>query len=744
MYDLFSTIAEATNPATTAAAIMGIPTQPEEANSQPRAQEQPARRIFTNIADIFTELRKIGHADKMTWPQFTQLYTDITDQRAPIMAMINKMTMAEINKYIYKLRSDVTKKDMVEDMWESIIGSFNLGGLISYSMTYFGGTKDPNAPTCYEEALLKALKGQTAETLALYQESKAADRAKRKKALENPETLEEFRTFLHYRPAEAMTAAQCILYDQLITEGRQQRRQVEQERRAEVTAVKVEGLEMEIKTSHHAKKNIPLWVVTMSDRVDSSVFADLKVKAHKFDGYYSSYRGQGAIPGFTFEAEENARLFAGLTEGNQSAHEIQQAQQQETRQDRAETLEEKAARMKEEAEEVLNRDRKTNTHRRARFAASAENAALYKIEFAETMAKIAQGQQDGTVKFLTLLTTMTELDTLNGILSRAKEAYIKAKDMKRDNYELCAEVVNYVKFPHPSMWISNVMPVIGQLANVPGCKMAAARMLKAMKATTADFITVTGRQGIEDFETLLCTPHRGVSTYSEYHKEDLLKYKRVMRMQLESLPELRTALRELVNIKLGAKISPEMKKAQEIRELERKFIGTNIDGFFPTPAALVNKMLDNADIQPEHTILEPSAGLGHIADIISERHPENPLTVCEISYSLCEALKLKGYEIDIREDFLSHTQTYDRIIMNPPFENGQDMDHVRHAFSLLNPGGRLVAIMAGNKGKSDRKTTEFIEFVQNQGGSIEENPAGSFLSAFRPTGVSTVMVVLDK
>lgn len=744
MYDLFSQIAEATNPATTAAAIIGTPTQPEEIKSQPRAQEQPKRRIFTNVADIFTELRKIGHAELMNWEQFTQLYKDITDQRAAIMVMINKMTMAEIDKYIYKLRSDVTKKERVEDMWESIIGSFNLGGLISYSISYFGGTKDPGAPSSYEEALTVALSKQTPETLALYQESKAADRAKRKKALENPETLEEFRTFLTYRPAEAMTAAQCILYDQLITEGRQQRRQVEQERKAEVTAVKVEGLEMEIKTSHHAKKNIPLWVVTLSDRVEAATFTELKAKAHKFDGYYSSYRGQGAIPGFTFEAEENAKLFAGLTEGNQSAHEIQQAQAAETRQDRAETLEEKAARIKAEAEEVLNRDRKTNTHKRAREAASAANAALYKIEFAETMAKIAQGQQDGTVKFLTLLSTMTELDTLNSILGRAKEDYIKAKGIKREEYELCPEVVNYVKFPYPNMWISNVMPVIGQLANVPGCKMAAARMLKIMKATKADFVTVSRRQELEDFETLLCTPHKGVSTYSEYHKADLLKYKRVMRLQLESLPELRTALRELVNIKLGAKISPEMKKAQEIRELERKFIGSNIDGFFPTPAALVNRMIDQADIQEGHTILEPSAGLGHIADVISERHPDNPLTVCEISYSLCEALKLKGYEIDIREDFLKHTNTYDRIIMNPPFENGQDITHVLHAFSLLNPGGRLVAIMAGNKGKSDKKTTEFVEFVQNQGGSIEENPAGSFLSSFRPTGVNTITVILDK
>ena len=36
---------------------------------------------------------------------------------------------------------------------------------------------------------------------------------------------------------------------------------------------------------------------------------------------------------------------------------------------------------------------------------------------------------------------------------------------------------------------------------------------------------------------------------------------------------------------------------------------------------------------------------------------------------------------------------YDRIIMNPPFSNRQDAEHVRHAYELLRPNGRIVAIM---------------------------------------------------
>jgi hypothetical protein len=736
MYDLFSQQTTSSTPAQ----IMSIPTQPEERS------QGPAPRIFTNIPDLIAEIRTISHADKMTWAQFNQLYKDMTAQAPEIMAMINKMTIADINKYVYKLRSGETKKDMCERLYDSLFGSFNISGnMLSYSPAGFGYSG--SGPTSWEEALKIQLSKQTEEDFNKYQAEAQADRDQRKKALTNPETLEEFRIFLQYRKPEVMTSEQRALYDRLITESKQGQRARTEERQAEVTAVKVEGLEMEIKTSYHAKKNIPLWVVVMSDRVDSNVFNDLKIKAKKFDGYYSSYRAQGAIPGFTFEAAENARLFAGLTESNQSAHEIQQEIKAEAAQERAETLEEKATRIKEVAEGQLNQDRKTNTHKRASQAASAERAALYNIEFAETMAKIAQGQQDGTIKFLTALRAIADLETLNAVLSAAKMRYIKAKDIRYEDYELTPEVVDFVVFPYPSIWKSNGVSDCMKLRNTPGCKMAAARVGKRLDAFKEEVYYFTRTHEIEDFETLFCTAYRNVPHFygnPERYKEELMKYKRCMRMRLESLPELRTALRELVNIKLNTTISPEMKKAQEIRELERKFIGVKIDGFFPTPRDLAEQIVNLAEVKPGNTILEPSAGLGHLADVISELHPDNDLKVVEISYSLSEALRLKGYEIAEREDFLNHTGTYDRIIMNPPFENGQDMDHVRHAYSLLNEGGRLVAIMAANKGNTDRKTAEFNQFIQNNGGSITPNNTGSFLSAFRPTGVNTITVILDK
>lgn len=233
------------------------------------------------------------------------------------------------------------------------------------------------------------------------------------------------------------------------------------------------------------------------------------------------------------------------------------------------------------------------------------------------------------------------------------------------------------------------------------------------------------------------------SIYIDKYKESFLTYKRIMRLQIESLPELRAALRELVAIDKQTAVSPELLKAQQLREMERKFINADIPGFFPTPGQLAREVVEMANVGPAHTICEPSAGLGHLAEAIEEMHPDNDLTVIELNYSLCEALKLKGFTVEERENFLNHASTYDRIIMNPPFENGQDIDHVLHAYSLLNEGGRLVAIMAGNKQKTDRKTSEFMDLVQCKG-YHQQNPQGSFLSSFRPTGVNTITVVLDK
>lgn len=193
----------------------------------------------------------------------------------------------------------------------------------------------------------------------------------------------------------------------------------------------------------------------------------------------------------------------------------------------------------------------------------------------------------------------------------------------------------------------------------------------------------------------------------------------------------------------------ELKRKQEIERMEHALVGLDIPGFFPTPRPVIERMLDEADIRPGQMVLEPSAGKGDIADAIRERHgdTEIALTVVEISPRLAAILREKGHDLSPVDDFLECRGTYDRIIMNPPFENGQDIDHVRHAYKLLAPGGRVVAIVSnGPFYRSDRKSVEFREWLDGQEVSMEELPAGTFngKDSFRQTGVASKLVVIEK
>jgi len=131
--------------------------------------------------------------------------------------------------------------------------------------------------------------------------------------------------------------------------------------------------------------------------------------------------------------------------------------------------------------------------------------------------------------------------------------------------------------------------------------------------------------------------------------------------------------------------------------------------------------------------------------VIKEKAPDADLKTIEWQGELADILRLKGHEV-IGSDFLEHQGKYDRIVMNPPFEKFQDIDHVRHAYEHLNPGGRLVSIMSESPFfRTDKKAVEFREWLDSVGGTIEELPEKSFSQkSERATGVSSRVVIINK
>lgn len=165
-----------------------------------------------------------------------------------------------------------------------------------------------------------------------------------------------------------------------------------------------------------------------------------------------------------------------------------------------------------------------------------------------------------------------------------------------------------------------------------------------------------------------------------------------------------------------------------------------IPGFFPTPPTKADDMVEIADLGTNDRILEPEAGAGAIAEAI--RRAGFSCRCIEIHPTLVEILRRKGFDT-IHGDFMDHLERYDKIIMNPPFENSQDIDHVLHAFQILNDGGRIVAIMsAGVFYREHTKARAFREWLEGVGGYWEELPAGTFQVS--GTGVNACLVVINK
>ena len=173
----------------------------------------------------------------------------------------------------------------------------------------------------------------------------------------------------------------------------------------------------------------------------------------------------------------------------------------------------------------------------------------------------------------------------------------------------------------------------------------------------------------------------------------------------------------------------------------------SVPQLFPTPFALASRMVDLARLQMGARVLEPSAGTGAILQALPGvlPFPGNRQTACEvvafeINPTLADGLKQSGLaQTVICADFLdcaAVAEQFDAVLMNPPFANGDDIQHIIHALTMLKPGGRLVAICANGP----RQQAALQPLVAQHGGTWEDLPAGTFKGA--GTGVNTALIVL--
>jgi predicted RNA methylase len=174
-------------------------------------------------------------------------------------------------------------------------------------------------------------------------------------------------------------------------------------------------------------------------------------------------------------------------------------------------------------------------------------------------------------------------------------------------------------------------------------------------------------------------------------------------------------------------------------------------GAFNSSEDVAQRVIGLAEIREGMTVLEPSAGTGMLAK--AARAKGGQVMCIELQPGLAHELRAVHRFPKVEErDFLqcdpAHFASFDRIVMNPPFDRGRDCDHVRHAYQFLRPGGILVAVMSARAEFATDARHKALHDLIAQSDTYHgrwnwrDLPERSFAHA--GTNVNTVMLIMQK
>lgn len=812
----------------------------DSANKKYGGDTTEADRILT-LSDIDTLVAGLndGTVSAESYKAAWQAFQKSADT---IKAGLHKLTKPQLLDKVggmlaYRMKGE-NKPDIVNAVFDAARDVFSLGR--DYGpQGYFMGEHEK-----YKEAKNKAfadlIDATTDEDLKAYADKIAEANAERRqaandfeKAIQNPQTLDDFRKYVTAKLRQGMSESEVRMsltpdqrarMDDLHAEDTRKGRAPRPAPAVTAASVTTGG---DIVATKHTKTGEDLYVVRPSERVERDQYSIWSSTAKGMGGWYSSFRGNGAVPGFQFKARESADAFlayiGGDTEGaKQVAQERRDAFSDDRSQSAVERLTEMADRLEDRADESLSRDRKVNTARRASMAASAEASANADKAMARTMRNIANAIKDGKAKFLDKVRQKVQVEMLASFVRDAKyseltKRYPSYADFERNRYEKpTSETADYAAFPKYTADRADLARMGREMELVEGSKKMGQRLLKVADDATDEYLkfvkanlnkvstfrlkdgspaiyssrddaeSAIARSGFRG-KAMVFSVKRGqnlvvmgpamakenglwtadtgkrITLTDEAGEEITAKAESMNRnrekvylphqfsatrerraklkaMGIESAAEFRAALREFVAL------SEAPERPSRVKELERAMVGRRNDGldFFPTPSGVAQQMIEAAGIEEGMSVLEPSAGMGHIAEQIRETGVDPD--VVEFSSSRRELLEAKGFNV-VANDFMEASGEYDRIVMNPPFSDRRDAEHVRHAFDLLKPGGRIVAIMGeGVFFGQDKKAESFREWLDSVGGSSEKLPDGTFIDPSLPVNTATNarLVVIDK
>jgi SAM-dependent methyltransferase len=137
--------------------------------------------------------------------------------------------------------------------------------------------------------------------------------------------------------------------------------------------------------------------------------------------------------------------------------------------------------------------------------------------------------------------------------------------------------------------------------------------------------------------------------------------------------------------------------------------------YYPTPKAVVDRVISNLYQLTGQRVLEPSCGCGRFMDALRKAGAK-PYGI-EVDPKRAAQSRAKGHSV-LLANFLETVPTgdFDRVVMNPPFYGKHYAKHVKHALEFLKPGGTLTAILPA--------TARYDHGLLD--GKWEDLPVGSF------------------
>lgn len=158
------------------------------------------------------------------------------------------------------------------------------------------------------------------------------------------------------------------------------------------------------------------------------------------------------------------------------------------------------------------------------------------------------------------------------------------------------------------------------------------------------------------------------------------------------------------------------------QETENKKASTEVSKdlqFYPTPKAVIHKVLNQIGLMDGDKVLEPSCGEGAIMDELALLEPKITLIGVECDHGRAVKTKAKGHSV-IVDNFLqtSPADDFDKVVMNPPFYGKHYIKHFEHAVKFLKQGGVISCILPS--------TAWYNHKLLPSGGTWYDLPVASF------------------